>query len=252
MDTRGWTLVAIIGVVGMLAFPALAQPGIGPGWTNGVQPETGQPLSMAQADALAREAVARSGIPGLVPMHIMEFSNNFYVAVKETATGHGAFELLVDRYSGFVRPEPQSMMWNTKYGHMAGGGPGYGMMGPGYGPGWGGSGYGPGMMGPGYGGGGDGPGYGTTGPGDGYGGPGAVQPGGKPLTLVQARAQAQRFLDAQRPGTKTDEAITFPGYYTIDVARQGRPIGMLSVNAYTGAVWYHVWHGTFIAEKDLD
>ena len=41
-------------------------------------------------------------------------------------------------------------------------------------------------------------------------------------------------------------------YYTIDVARGGRPIGMLSVNAYTGAIWYHAWHGPFIVEKDLD
>jgi hypothetical protein len=25
---------------------------------------------------------------------------------------------------------------------------------------------------------------------------------------------------------------------------------MLSVNATTGAVWYHTWHGTFIAKED--
>jgi hypothetical protein len=82
--------------------------------------------------------------------------------------------------------------------------------------------------------------------------PGGVQPGGQPLTLAQSRVQAQQFLDAQVPGTQTDEAITFPGYYTIDVARNGHPIGMLSVNAYTGQVWYHYWHGTFIQEKDLN
>jgi hypothetical protein len=189
---------------------------------------------MAQAEAVARQAVVQSGIPGLALMHIMEFSNNFYVAVKDTTTGEGAFELLVDRYTGFVRPEPQSMMWNTKYGHMAGwGGAGYyGMMGPGYGPWQGGDGYGPGMMGLGYGGG-HGYGYGMMGPGYGYGGPEAVQPGGRPLTLVRARLLAQQFLDAEFPGTKTDEAITFPGYYTIDAARNGHPIGMLSVNAYT-------------------
>jgi len=27
-------------------------------------------------------------------------------------------------------------------------------------------------------------------------------------------------------------------------------VGMLSVNATTGAVWYHTWHGTFIAKED--
>ncbi|HEV2356482.1 MAG TPA: hypothetical protein VGZ23_02565 [bacterium] len=62
-----------------------------------------------------------------MPMHMMEFSNNFYVAVKNKVTGEGAFELLVDRYTGFVRPEPQNMMWNTKYGHMAWGGAGRAM-----------------------------------------------------------------------------------------------------------------------------
>jgi hypothetical protein len=25
---------------------------------------------------------------------------------------------------------------------------------------------------------------------------------------------------------------------------------MLSVNASTGAVWYHAWHGIFLAERD--
>jgi len=26
---------------------------------------------------------------------------------------------------------------------------------------------------------------------------------------------------------------------------------MVSVNGYTGQVWYHSWHGTFIQMKDL-
>jgi len=85
------------------------------------------------------------------------------------------------------------------------------------------------------------------------GGYGYAAPGnGNPLTLAQAKIAAQRFLDAHLAGTKTDEALTFPGYYTIDVSRVGHPVGMLSVNASTGAVWYHAWHGTFLQEKDLD
>ena len=43
----------------------------------------------------------------------------------------------------------------------------------------------------------------------------------------------------------------FPGYYTIDVTRDGKVAGMLSVNAYSGQVWYHGWHGAFIQEKEL-
>ena len=237
MNTRAWLVLAVIGVLSVGALPALAQRGIGPGWWSGPQGGAGQPLSMAQAETIARQAIAQSGFQGLVPMHIMEFSNNFYVAVKVKATGEGAFELLVDRSTGFVRPEPQSMMWNTKYGHMAWwGGPGYGVMGPGSGSGMMGGGYGgPGMMG-----------------GYGYAAPGTVEPGGTPLTLARAKVMAQQFLNVHLAGTKIDEALTFPGYYTIDVGRNGHPVGMLSVNAYTGAVWYHAWHGAFIQEKDLD
>jgi hypothetical protein len=29
--------------------------------------------------------------------------------------------------------------------------------------------------------------------------------------------------------------------------RDGKISGMLSVNASTGQVWYHTWHGTYIA-----
>lgn len=191
--------------------------GPGGGWTG--SPGGGQPLSLDQAARLARSAVAALGNPRLVPAHIMEFTANFYVAVKDTSTGRGAFELLVDRYTGAVHPEPgPNMMWNTEYGHMR-----WATVGPGA------------MMGPGLAGGGR---------------PGV--PATPALTLEDARKAAQRFLDARMPGTRTEEAIAFPGYYTIDVVRGGKVIGMLSVNVYTGQVWYHTWHGTFIQEKDLD
>jgi hypothetical protein len=37
------------------------------------------------------------------------------------------------------------------------------------------------------------------------------------------------------------------GYYTLDVNRDDQPVGMLSVNGYTGAVWPHTWHGKLLA-----
>lgn len=50
---------------------------------------------------------------------VMEFQNNFYILVKESATGRGAMELLVDPFTGVVSPEiGPNMMWNLKYGHM--------------------------------------------------------------------------------------------------------------------------------------
>jgi hypothetical protein len=47
-----------------------------------------------------------------------------------------------------------------------------------------------------------------------------------------------------------NEADTFYGYYTMEVTKDNKIFGMLSVNSNTGAVWYHTWHGTF--EKLLE
>jgi len=48
-----------------------------------------------------------------------------------------------------------------------------------------------------------------------------------------------------------DEVEKFYGYYTIDtVNKDGAVVGMLSVNGFTGQVWYHNWHGTFIEMKE--
>ena len=185
---------------------------------------------MRQAETIARQVVDQSGYKGLFVAHIMEFDNNFYVAAKDKSSGEGAFEFLIDRYTGFVHPEPQSMMWNTRYGHIGGRGYPGGYYGGYYG----------GMMSGAYG--------GMMG---GYYGPTSTASRSGTLSIAQAKEQAQKFLDAQIPGTKAGESIKFPGYYTIDVTRDGKPIGMLSVNAYSGQVWYHSWHGTFITEEDL-
>jgi hypothetical protein len=41
-----------------------------------------------------------------------------------------------------------------------------------------------------------------------------------------------------------------PGYYTVHITKAGQFTGMLSVNAYTGQVWFHTWHGTFVASSE--
>lgn len=66
------------------------------------------------------------------------------------------------------------------------------------------------------------------------------------VTKEQAAQYAQRFLDAALPGTKAGEADAFYGYYTIHVLKDENIYGMLSVNSYTGTVWYHSWHGKFL------
>lgn len=70
------------------------------------------------------------------------------------------------------------------------------------------------------------------------------------VTADQARSIAGTWLQRNRPAETVTSVDAYPGYYTLDTAAADRPVGMLSVNATTGAVWYHTWHGTFVAKED--
>jgi len=179
-------------------------------------PANAQPISFDKAVEAVQQYLKNYNNADLALAEVMEFENNFYAVVKEKSTGAGAFELLVNRYTGYVTPEPgPNMMWNTKYGHMAGAG-GMGMMG--------------GMMGWSRG----------------------QQTGPLTVSVEQARTAAQQWLDANQPGAKlADDEARFSGYYTLDFLKDGKVAGMLSVNGYTGQVWYHTWHGAFISEKEF-
>jgi len=73
------------------------------------------------------------------------------------------------------------------------------------------------------------------------------------LTLDEARAKAQAFVDEDLAGASLAEGgVSFYGYYTFDYLVDGKPAGMLSVNGLSGQVWPHTWHGTFVAEKELE
>ncbi|KCZ71170.1 hypothetical protein ANME2D_03202 [Candidatus Methanoperedens nitroreducens] len=72
------------------------------------------------------------------------------------------------------------------------------------------------------------------------------------ITREEARKYAQAYLDKAIPGTKADEADAFYGYYTVHVQKDGKIYGMLSVNSYTGAVWYHNWHGAFVKILEVE
>ncbi len=181
------------------------------------------PLTVEQAQAAAEKYLASLNNADLKVAEIMIFDNNAYVAVKESSTGIGAFELLVDPVSQVAYPEHgPNMMWNTKYAglnhqYMMGG-------------------YGGGMM----------RGYdwnGTV--------PGQAS-GDMTVTADQAVAAAQKYLDAEMPGTTAaTDPMQFYGYYTLDFTRDGKVAGMLSVNGYTGQVFLHTWHGTFVEESTL-
>lgn len=75
-----------------------------------------------------------------------------------------------------------------------------------------------------------------------------------PMTITEEMAgkHAQNYIDNYLPGAKAGEANRFYGYYTIEVIKDSRMFSLLSVNGYTGQVWYHFWHGPFISLRTLE
>lgn len=208
-------------------WPMMSGPGMmGPGMMGGRYgwgATSAEPLSIDQARQAVDAYLARLGDSELAVGEIMIFDNHAYAEVVNTASESGAFEVLIDPVSRTVSLEyGPSMMWNTEYGMM--GGRGYGMTG-----GRGNGGMGGGMMG----------GW--------LQGAGAANPTGEGLTETEALEIAQAYLAEYLPGVETsDEADPFPGYFTIHTLKDGQILGMLSVNATTGQVWVHTWHGAFI------
>lgn len=77
--------------------------------------------------------------------------------------------------------------------------------------------------------------------------------GGRTQTHIspdQAQDRAQQWLRDRDSNLAAGAAEAFPGYYTLHTLRDGKINGMLSVNASTGAVWPHTWHGTYIATSE--
>ena len=163
---------------------------------------TATPITIDDAVNIAQNYVASLNNPDLAVDEVEEYTQNFYVLIYEKSTGNGAFEMLINKYTGSIYPEHgPNMMWNTKCGMM----------------GW--------ILG--------------------------AQYGPMTVTADQAKADAQQFLNAYYPGTTVGDIDTFYGYYHVDVTLNGETYGMLSVNGYTGQVWYHTWHGAFIQAVEL-
>ena len=70
------------------------------------------------------------------------------------------------------------------------------------------------------------------------------------VDATKARATATAWLAANRAGTTIASMDAYPGYFTIDLKRNGVVRGMMSVSSSSGALWYHTWHGAFIAMED--
>jgi len=219
----------VIGIVaGFFMMGGWMRGGMNPmmgGYNNNYANAT--PLTVEQAKAAAEKYLTNLNNSDLKITEVMIFNNNAYLVVKETSTGNGAFELLVDPGSQVAYPEyGPNMMWNLKYGclnmeQMMGGN--NSMMGGG-------------MMGN-------------------CNGNNATPPNVSAAMTVnpeQAIQFAQKYLDANIPGaTAATDPSKFYGYYTLDFKKDGKVAGMLSVNGYSGQVFLHTWHGTFLEESEI-
>jgi urease beta subunit len=67
----------------------------------------------------------------------------------------------------------------------------------------------------------------------------------------QAVGIAQSWLDGHLAGDSAGTPDAFYGYYTFHFEKGGQITGMLSVNGYSGQVWFHTWHGAFVQARDF-
>ena len=199
------------------------------GAPGSVTPEAPTQEELASVHDQVMTWLVRNGFDGYRVADVMAFVNNDYIAI-ESSTGDDAFELLAAPGAGWLMLEPPSLMWNTRYGmveswntNLSGTGEMARLMGGARAEGnWE----------------------------DWYG-----EGGAKVASAADAAAVAGAWLAMKRPGEKVDDstARAFPGYYTIvTVDPDGEPAGMISVNASTGEVWYHGWHGGYLADRSYD
>lgn len=68
------------------------------------------------------------------------------------------------------------------------------------------------------------------------------------ISKDEAASLAEKYLSGINADELAgDEVEKFYGYYTVHtLTRDGDISGMLSVNGFSGEVWYHSWHGIFI------
>ena len=73
-----------------------------------------------------------------------------------------------------------------------------------------------------------------------------------PISADDAKKTASDWLTQNGDTTKWEmDVVEMYGYYTIHLVRDGRAEAMLSVNSTTKQVWYHNWHGAFVAAKEM-
>jgi hypothetical protein len=165
-------------------------------------------LTMDEVDLSIDQYLEDLSDPDLILSEIMIFDNHAYAQIIEESTGIGAMEVLVDPQSKQVYPEQgPNMMWNLKYSSMSGM-----------------------MMG-------SGPNSNNS----------DLTLEDMTVTSDEAVEAAQAYLDQYQPGKQADEHTDlFYGYYTLHILNGDEVVGMLSVNGFSGQVFYHNWHGDLI------
>jgi len=166
-----------------------------------------------------------------VKLYIADFDNNleigetfafdngtYYYSILESDTGKGAMELLVNSYTKTITLEyGPAMMWNVKYGMHQYSDSSY---------------YGRGRMGSGR------MGYCYDNDDETY--YNSDYSGENDLTKDEAYDIAAEYLSDKEAGASVDQdGLAYYGYYNFHVTKNGEIIGILSVNGFTGAVWYN-------------
>lgn len=170
------------------------------------------PLSTKDTETAVTAYLVTLNNDNLAVGEIMIFENHAYAQIIDKTRGQGAFEVLIDPATRNVYAEPGPNMMWNTEYGMMNNSSRFGMMGGGYAPG------------------------------------AEIN-----VSANEALDIAQRYLDANLSGMKADSrATTFPGYYTLDTLTDGKVVGMLSVNAYSGQVFLHTWHGDFVEMVDED
>ena len=81
------------------------------GWNGYVGPTypysgtTAAPITIDNAVTIAQRYLASLNNPDLAIDEVEEYTQNFYVLFYEKSTGIGAFEMLIDKYTGGISPE---------------------------------------------------------------------------------------------------------------------------------------------------
>ncbi|MDY0387229.1 hypothetical protein SDC9_137611 [bioreactor metagenome] len=81
-------------------------------------------------------------------------------------------------------------------------------------------------------------------------GAGRTQAGSTGYDLAGAKKLAEDFLTGYLPGAEILESKAMPGYYTFDFGRNDTE-GMLSVNTFSGQIWVHTWHGSYLGGMNI-